>query len=61
MTELSLLLLCGAGEHIHLWNFTNIYHTAQNSSFAEYSPHSNEKVDEYMDQALECSSLEESL
>ena len=37
----------------------NIYHTAK-TLFAEYSPYSNKKVDEYTDQALESQSLEES-
>lgn len=49
----------GWGAHTPM-EFYNIYHTAQNGSFAEYSPYSNKKVDEYMDQALESQSLEES-
>ena len=52
-------LMWGWGAHTPM-EFYNIYHTAQNSSFAEYSPYSNEKVDEYMDQALASPSLEES-
>ena len=51
-------LMWGWGAHTPM-EFYNIYHTAQNSSFAEYSPYSNEKVDEYMDQALASPSLEE--
>ena len=38
-------LMWGWGAHTPM-EFYNIYHTAQNSSFAEYSPYSNEKVDE---------------
>ena len=52
-------LMWGWGAHTPM-EFYNIYHTAQNSSFAEYSPYSNKKVDEYTDQALESQSLEES-
>ena len=52
-------MVWGWGAHTPM-EFYNIYHTAQNSSFAEYSPYSNEKVDEYMDQALASPSLEES-
>ena len=52
-------LMWGWGAHTPM-EFYNIYHTAQNGSFAEYSPYSNEKVDEYTDQALESQSLEES-
>ena len=52
-------LMWGWGAHTPM-EFYNIYHTAQNSSFAEYSPYSNEKVDEDMDQALASPSLEES-
>ena len=52
-------LMWGWGAHTPM-EFYNIYHTAQNGSFAEYSPYSNKKVDEYMDQALESQSLEES-
>lgn len=51
-------LMWGWGAHTPM-EFYNIYHTAQNGSFAEYSPYSNKKVDEYMDQALESQSLEE--
>lgn len=35
-------LMWGWGAHTPM-EFYNIYHTAQNSSFAEYSPYSNEK------------------
>ena len=38
----------------------NIYHTAEDSGSAEYSPYSNASVDAYMDQALSVNDLEES-
>ena len=38
----------------------NIYHTIQGTDSAEYSPYSNPTVDDYMDQALASSDLEES-
>ncbi len=38
----------------------NIYHTADGTDSAEYSPYSNSTVDAYMDQALATNDLEES-
>lgn len=38
----------------------NIYHTISGTDSAEYSPYSNPAVDQYMDQALACTDLEES-
>ena len=38
----------------------NNYHTIEGTDSARYSPYSKPSVDEYMDQALACSDLEES-
>lgn len=51
-------LMWGWGAHTPM-ELYNIYHTLESGS-AEYSPYSNEKVDQYMDEALAATSLEES-
>ena len=51
-------LMWGWGAHTPM-ELYNIYHTLEGGS-AEYSPYSNEKVDQYMDEALAATSLEES-
>lgn len=56
---LSQPLLWGWGAHTPM-ELYNIYHTAEGSSSARYSPYSNETVDTYMDEALAADSLEES-
>lgn len=50
-------LMWGWGAHTPM-EFYNIYHTVGET--AEYSPYANEKVDQYMDEALSAGSLEES-
>lgn len=55
-------LMWGWGAHTPM-ELYNIYHSSsQNgqSGYARYSPYRNETVDQYMDEALACSSLEES-
>ena len=54
-------LIWGWGAHTPM-ELYNIYHTSPDTGVgqAEYSPYANEKVDAYMDQALEVSNLEES-
>ena len=54
-------LVWGWGAHTPM-ELYNIYHTSPDTGVgqAEYSPYANEKVDAYMDQALESDSLEES-
>ena len=52
-------LMWGWGAHTPM-ELYNIYHTQPGGKYAEYSPYVNSKVDEYMDQALENSDLEES-
>ncbi len=54
-------LMWGWGAHTPM-ELYNIYHTLSDSGIgmAGYSPYANETVDQYMDQALEASSLEES-
>lgn len=52
-------LMWGWGAHTPM-ELYNIYHTSSPDRQAEYSPYSNEKVDSYMDQALESDQLEES-
>ena len=54
-------LVWGWGAHTPM-ELYNIYHTSPDTGVgqAEYSPYVNEKVDAYMDQALESDSLEES-
>lgn len=54
-------LVWGWGAHTPM-ELYNIYHTSPDTGVgqAEYSPYANEKVDAYMDQALEVSNLEES-
>ena len=49
----------GMGRHTPM-ELYNIYHTAPGKEYAEYSPYANEKVDEYMDEALAESDLEKS-
>lgn len=52
-------LMWGWGAHSPM-ELYNIYHTAPGSDLAEYSPYANETVDQYMDEALATSDLEES-
>lgn len=52
-------LMWGWGAHTPM-ELYNIYHTAPGKEYAEYSPYSNGKVDEYMDAALAESDLEKS-
>ena len=56
---LSQPLVWGWGAHTPM-ELYNIYHTAEESGSAQYSPYSNETVDVYMDEALAADSLEES-
>ena len=56
---LSESLIWGWGAHTPM-ELYNIYHTAEDSGSAEYSPYSNASVDAYMDQALAVNDLEES-
>ena len=56
---LSTPLVWGWGAHTPM-ELYNIYHTAEGSDSAQYSPYSNETVDTYMDEALAADSLEES-
>ncbi len=56
---LSEPLIWGWGAHTPM-ELYNIYHTIEGTDSARYSPYSNLTVDEYMDQALACSDLEES-
>ena len=56
---LSEPLIWGWGAHTPM-ELYNIYHTAEDSGSAEYSPYSNASVDAYMDQALSVNDLEES-
>ena len=55
---LSQPLVWGWGAHTPM-ELYNIYHTAEGSGSARYSPYSNETVDRYMDEALAADSLEE--
>ena len=55
----STQLMWGWGAHTPM-ELYNIYHTAPRKEYAEYSPYGNEKVDEYMDEALAESDLEKS-
>lgn len=52
-------LVWGWGAHTPM-ELYNIYHTMPDTGTALYSPYSNPTVDAYMDQALQCSDLEES-
>lgn len=52
-------LMWGWGAHTPM-ELYNIYHTMEKTGSAEYSPYANEKVDEYMDEALKADSLEDS-
>ncbi len=54
-------LVWGWGAHTPMEVY-NIYHSLANSGIgqAEYSPYANETVDQYMDEALETATLEES-
>lgn len=52
-------LIWGWGAHTPM-ELYNIYHTADGSDQALYSPYSSPAVDAYMDQALSCSDLEAS-
>ena len=52
-------LMWGWGAHTPM-ELYNIYHTDTAAGTARYSPYANEKVDGYMDQALQCTDLEES-
>ena len=55
---LSEPLMWGWGAHTPM-ELYNMYHTVE-GGLAVYSPYANEKVDQYMDEALAASSLEES-
>ena len=55
---LSQPLVWGWGAHTPM-ELYNIYHTAEGSGSARYSPYANETVDAYMDEALKANSLEE--
>lgn len=52
-------LVWGWGAHTPM-ELYNIYHTMPDTGTALYSPYSNPTVDAYMDQALQCSNLEDS-
>ena len=52
-------LMWGWGAHTPM-ELYNIYHTDSAAGTARYSPYANERVDGYMDQALQCTDLEES-
>lgn len=52
-------LIWGWGAHTPM-ELYNIYHTIGDTGTAQYSPYANSTVDSYMDQALQCSDLEES-
>ena len=52
-------LIWGWGAHTPM-ELYNIYHTIGDTGTAQYSPYANSTVDAYMDQALQCSDLEES-
>lgn len=52
-------LVWGWGAHTPM-ELYNIYHTMPDTGTALYSPYSNSTVDSYMDQALQCSDLEDS-
>lgn len=52
-------LVWGWGAHSPM-ELYNIYHTEDESGLAQYSPYANETVDQYMDEALAVSDLEES-
>lgn len=52
-------LMWGWGAHTPM-ELYNIYHTNEKTGLADYSPYANEKVDQYMDEALASSDLEES-
>ena len=56
---LSQPLIWGWGAHTPM-ELYNIYHTAEDTGSAQYSPYSNATVDAYMDQALASTDLEES-
>ena len=56
---LSEPLIWGWGAHTPM-ELYNIYHTEGDTGSAQYSPYANKTVDEYMDQALAVSDLEES-
>ncbi|HIU77099.1 MAG TPA: ABC transporter substrate-binding protein [Candidatus Pelethocola excrementipullorum] len=55
----SQALMWGWGAHTPM-ELYNIYHTTKDGQQAEYSPYSNEQVDQYMDEALRASNLEDS-
>ena len=52
-------LMWGWGAHTPM-ELYNIYHTMKDTGLAEYSPYANKTVDQYMDEALASSDLEES-
>lgn len=52
-------LVWGWGAHTPM-ELYNIYHSMPDTGLAQYSPYANEKVDKYMDEALEASNLEDS-
>ena len=55
----SQALMWGWGAHTPM-ELYNIYHSAGEQGLAQYSPYVNETVDQYMDEALRSSDLEES-
>lgn len=56
---LSQPLVWGWGAHTPM-ELYNIYHTGTDNESAEYSPYANEAVDQYMDEALQADTLEDS-
>lgn len=52
-------LIWGWGAHTPM-EFYNIYHSMSETGLAELSPYANETVDQYMDEALQCTDLEQS-
>lgn len=56
---LSQPLVWGWGAHTPM-ELYNIYHSMEDTGLATYSPYSNETVDQYMDDALAATDLEES-
>lgn len=52
-------MVWGWGAHTPM-ELYNIYHTASGGEYARYSPYNNDTVDQYMEEALQATSLEES-
>ncbi len=55
----SQALIWGWGAHTPM-EFYNIYHSMSETGLAELSPYANDTVDQYMDEALQCTDVEES-